>query len=478
MGILGEIKRFVLGDDSPKKKPRKRRTVAKKSRVKASRKSSSSKASAKKSSRVTSHVKRAGVKKKATPQRSKSKDDVPVKLMSGIRYSRAQTIKVGQYRKGEITRIKRYGVFVELDSGDSGLVHINDLSWKRCVVENVAENGDADIAGFSVGDNVRVKVLNVTEEGKIALGIKQTQCHPFDIQKAKIKKLVGNLVDGEVESIKEFGVLVKLLPGVTGLIPKRESQKFGRMTDGQVVSVYVDSVDWEKKHILLLKEKRQTENTCHKNGEVRRRKPDAVVVAKKCLVCIDGSNVISAVEQLRTLTLKKLVEALSANGYRYMVFVDKSIFGWLTKNKFNNDLAYLRDMESRGEVIVAPNKAEADGQLLQLAEYEKDSHVISNDQYRDYGKLHPWVKTGSRVHGFNIVPLKKGTHRVLVAGFNLDIVVSEKKKKQGEGCHVKSSTQVRLHHIPQAAREGVDQKPTQTGTPRRAMTGSARRPFS
>ena len=425
MGILGNIKRFVWGDDEPENKPRKRTTSTKKRRAKAPPKAASPKASTKKFSRVTSRVKRAEVKnKKASPESSKPKEDVPVKLLPGIRYSRAQTIKTGQYRKGEITGIKRYGVIVELDSGDSGLVHINDLSWKHCVAENVAENGDADIAGFSVGDNVRVKVLNVTEEGKIALGIKQTQCHPFDIQKAKIKKLVGNLVDGEVESIKEFGVLVKLPPCVTGLIPRRESQKFGKMKEGQTVSVYVDSVDWEKKHILLLKEKRQS----RKNGEVRRRKPDAVVVDKKCLICIDGSNVISAVEQLRTLTLKKLVEALTKSGYRYRVFVDKSIFRWLTRNKFDTDLAYLRDMESRGELIVAPTKTEADGQLLQFAEYEKDSHVISNDQYRDYGKLHPWVKTGNRVHGFNLVPLGEGVYRVLVAGFNLDIVVAENMK--------------------------------------------------
>lgn len=85
-------------------------------------------------------------------------------------------------------------------------------------------------------------------------------------------------------------------------------------------------------------------------------------------------------------------------------------------------------MESRGELIVAPSKTEADGQLLQFAEYEKDSHVISNDQYRDYGNLHPWVKTGNRVHGFNLVPLGKGVYRVLVAGFNLDIVVEVKTK--------------------------------------------------
>ena len=335
------------------------------------------------------------------------------KALPGIRCSRARTIQVGQYRKGEITRIMKWGVFVDLDSGDSGLVHIANLSWERCKATNISENGEAEIPGYEVGDEVLVKVLEVKADGKLSLGIKQAQCHPFDLQKEQINKMIGRMIDGKVEAIIETGILVKLLPGVIGLIPKYESKKFGRVKNGNTIRVYVDSVDWDKKHILLLKEK-----------PVAVKKSVAVAVAKKGVVCVDGSNVIGDKSGFRAKILKSLVEALSANGYTYKVFLDKGTFAWLKRIKATKDLAYLQELETREELIVAPGKAEADGQLLQFAEYEKDSHVISNDRFRDYTVLHPWLKSGSRIHGFNVVSVSaKGTYRVLVAGFNMDVVV-------------------------------------------------------
>lgn len=77
-------------------------------------------------------------------------------------------------------------------------------------------------------------------------------------------------------------------------------------------------------------------------------------------------------------------------------------------------------------MVVAPSRAEANGQILQLAEFEPNVHIVSNDRYRDYVEFHPWLLnkgSANRVHGINLVPMSDGRVRVLIAGFNLDIVV-------------------------------------------------------
>lgn len=162
--------------DHSKKKPSKRTTTATKSRTKASRKLSSSKTSTKKSGKATSHVKKAEVKnKKVAPQSSNPKEDVSVKLLPGLRYSRSHEFEVGQYRKGKIKNIVSYGIFVGLDSeGHDGFVHVSNLAWRNIT--------DARTAGFSVDDVVSVQILKIKDDGKIELGIKQTQCRLCDTQ--------------------------------------------------------------------------------------------------------------------------------------------------------------------------------------------------------------------------------------------------------------------------------------------------------
>lgn len=158
----------------------------------------------------------------------------------------------------------------------------------------------------------------------------------------------------------------------------------------------------------------------------RQPKEDAVVVPKGTVVCIDGSNVIRKDLEKRTKTLWAMIEALEKNGYHAKTFVDRSIFPWLRNDMHDEEGAEsLNRGVEKTLVIVAPSKAEADGQILQFAEYERSAHIISNDRYRDYVKLHPWLDDGkNRVHGFNLVRMGNGSVRVLIAGFNLDITVS------------------------------------------------------
>ena len=73
------------------------------------------------------------------------------------------SIEVGNKLKGKVTGIKKFGAFVELPEGKSGLVHISEVADNY--VENVEDH-------LSVGDEVEVKVLSIADDGKISLSIK------------------------------------------------------------------------------------------------------------------------------------------------------------------------------------------------------------------------------------------------------------------------------------------------------------------
>ncbi|MDH8781245.1 S1 domain-containing RNA-binding protein [Staphylococcus epidermidis] len=79
------------------------------------------------------------------------------------------SIEVGNKLKGKITGIKKFGAFVELPEGKSGLVHISEVADNY--VENVEDH-------LSVGDEVEVKVLSIADDGKISLSIKKAKDRP------------------------------------------------------------------------------------------------------------------------------------------------------------------------------------------------------------------------------------------------------------------------------------------------------------
>ena len=79
------------------------------------------------------------------------------------------SIEVGNKLKGKITVIKKFGAFVELPEGKSGLVHISEVADNY--VENVEDH-------LSVGDEVEVKVLSIADDGKISLSIKKAKDRP------------------------------------------------------------------------------------------------------------------------------------------------------------------------------------------------------------------------------------------------------------------------------------------------------------
>ena len=120
---------------------------------------------------------------------------------------------VGSIVTGEVRNITNFGIFVGLEEGIDGLVHISDVSW----TEQIKHPSDR----FEKGDEVKAVVLKIDKENeKFSLGIKQLEPNPWDdIQK---KYSVGSEVTGPVTNITEFGVFVKLDEGIDGLVYSSE----------------------------------------------------------------------------------------------------------------------------------------------------------------------------------------------------------------------------------------------------------------
>lgn len=156
----------------------------------------------------------------------------------------------GTKHKGRITNLTDYGVFVELDSGIEGLVHISEISWTK---KNIAPS-----SLYKKGDEVEVLILSIEpEKQRLSLGIKQTQQNPWeDFSKAHSKEEV---VEGTVKTITDFGIFVGFdgHPEIDGLIHADElswgegAEELKNYTKGQKISAKIIDLDANKEKISL-----------------------------------------------------------------------------------------------------------------------------------------------------------------------------------------------------------------------------------
>lgn len=155
----------------------------------------------------------------------------------------------GTHVKGKIVNLLPYGAFIEIEPGIEGLIHVSEMSW----VKNVTDPSEV----VNKGDEVHAVVLSIQkEEGKISLGIKQTEHNPWD--DAESKYAIGKQVDAEVKSLTNYGAFVELEPGVEGLIHisdlswiKKVSHPSEMLKKGDVIHAVVLSFDKESKKITL-----------------------------------------------------------------------------------------------------------------------------------------------------------------------------------------------------------------------------------
>jgi small subunit ribosomal protein S1 len=147
-----------------------------------------------------------------------------------------------------VRNLTNFGVFVELEQGVDGLVHISDLSWTK----KVRHPGEI----VKKGDKLEVLILNVdVDQRRISLGHKQIEDNPWDTFGDTYR--VGTEVEGTIVRIIEKGVIVELPPGVDGFVPASQlstspvKNVAERFKVGDVLPLKVMEFDKESKKIVL-----------------------------------------------------------------------------------------------------------------------------------------------------------------------------------------------------------------------------------
>ncbi|MGI5830779.1 MAG: S1 RNA-binding domain-containing protein [Bradymonadia bacterium] len=177
---------------------------------------------------------------------------------------------VGATVPGIVRRNTKFGSFVELAPGIEGLVHISELSWDRSFkrVDDVVK----------VGQNVQVSILSIDlEERRIGLSLKDTTPNPWD--DAAERYPVGTPLTGIVERIADFGIFVKIEPGLVALLPLSEigaqTQELRRANVGDTVEAHVIAVDTERLRLTLSTKAEGEESPAPSKKPARRYNDDA-----------------------------------------------------------------------------------------------------------------------------------------------------------------------------------------------------------
>ena len=156
------------------------------------------------------------------------------------------SLQVGQAVKGTVRSIAPFGVFIDL-GGIDGLVHKSELSW------NKVNNPEA---GYKVGEEVEAEVIDINHErGRISLSIRRLQPDPWHSTVADFN--VGDIIDGTVTKLVNFGAFVRVRDGLEGLIHISElsHQRVAHPADvvheGQQLKLKIISLDSERHRLGL-----------------------------------------------------------------------------------------------------------------------------------------------------------------------------------------------------------------------------------
>jgi small subunit ribosomal protein S1 len=156
---------------------------------------------------------------------------------------------VGANVKGKVVNILPYGVFVELEKGIEGLIHISEISWTKRI------NNPSEM--FAIGDIVETQVLSVEKDTRrISLSLKQLEQNPW--LEAESKYPAGATVSGKIRGFTDYGAFVELDSNLEGMIhvsdiswTRRVAHPQDVLKKGQKVEVAVLSVDSQNRRIAL-----------------------------------------------------------------------------------------------------------------------------------------------------------------------------------------------------------------------------------
>ena len=173
---------------------------------------------------------------------------------------------VGSLQKGKAINITQFGVFVELEEGIEGLIHVSDLSWTK-VVRHPKETVQKD-------ENVEVRILEISrEKRRIALGLKQVTDDPWPELLKKFE--TGKEITGEIIRILEKGIILQLEDDVEGIVPfggrskKNRKEVLTKFSTGDSLTGHVMEVKPDDKKVVVFIEELSGEiNTGSKADEV------------------------------------------------------------------------------------------------------------------------------------------------------------------------------------------------------------------
>ncbi len=156
-----------------------------------------------------------------------------------------ESIHEGDVIDGTVKNVTDFGAFVDLGGAD-GLLHISEMGWGRT---------ESPKKAFKSGDEIRVMIKSISEEGKIALTRKFPDENPWVL--ALTKYAVGNVVEGKVARLADFGAFVNLEQGIDALlhVSQISTERVEKPSDvlkvGDVIKAKVTDLDAEAKKISL-----------------------------------------------------------------------------------------------------------------------------------------------------------------------------------------------------------------------------------
>ena len=158
----------------------------------------------------------------------------------------ASQLVVGDVVEGKVSRLTNFGAFVDV-GGVDGLVHISEISYKHV-------DKPSDV--LKAGQDVKVKVIGIDDDRhRISLSIKQTEPSPFEQATADLHE--GDVFEGEVKSLTNFGAFVEVADGIQGLVHvseisyKHVDKPSDVLKVGQTVKVKVLNIDPNERRISL-----------------------------------------------------------------------------------------------------------------------------------------------------------------------------------------------------------------------------------
>jgi small subunit ribosomal protein S1 len=155
---------------------------------------------------------------------------------------------IGTTIEGKIKNITDFGLFIGIDEGIDGLVHISDISWTKRIKH------PSEI--YKKGDLVQAIVLDIDKDNeRFSLGVKQLQSDPWDTVSERYE--VGKEITGTITNLTDFGIFVELEEGIEGLVHVSEISKekiktpVGKFNVADVITAKVMNINTEERRIGL-----------------------------------------------------------------------------------------------------------------------------------------------------------------------------------------------------------------------------------